>query len=152
MYLICETLINESNMMFKHVMGYEAMFVKVQKSIKLIKWPIFVFKNPMKMKLAKIHCLYRYMGISIDTKNTSGFCIDTRNCVSILMWDYCYIDTHLSSIDTQYRYISKRYRYKEPRMSLFSIKSHQIRGHFDPIISLKHLKVYLGPKLRSFKA
>ena len=64
-------------------MGYEAMFVKVYKSIKLIKWPIFVFKNPMKMKLAKIHCLYRYMRISIDTKNTSGFCIDTWESVSI---------------------------------------------------------------------
>ena len=36
-------------------------------------------------------------------------------------------------------------------MSLFSIESHQIREHFDPIISLKHLKIYLGPKLRIFK-
>ena len=36
-------------------------------------------------------------------------------------------------------------------MSLFSIESHQIRGHFDPIMSLKYLKIYLGPELPTFK-
>ena len=37
MYLICETLINQLNMMFKHVMSYEAMFIMVWKSTKIIK-------------------------------------------------------------------------------------------------------------------
>ena len=60
MYLICETLINQLNMMFKHVMSYEAMFFMVWKSAKLNQRGQFRKEN---LKLAKILCLYRYRGI-----------------------------------------------------------------------------------------
>ena len=36
-------------------------------------------------------------------------------------------------------------------MSLFSIESYQIRGHFDPIISLKHLKNLSWTKIKNIQ-
>ena len=92
MYLICETLINQLNMMFKHVMSYEAMFIMVWQSTKISRRLILkeneICQNSLLISIqghfVSIHIVqYRYRVQCIDTCWIFVHCINIGFKVSI---------------------------------------------------------------------